>query len=562
MRTPGTAVLTVALLAASCCGSAAAQEAHVVLRVNCGSGQDYVDTDGNAWLADRLLFDGAPWGATGGGRALREGLTIEGTPAPGVYLTERFGLHAYTFHVPDGSYALRLHFAETYDGAAQPGARVFSVSVNDVPALTSFDPFVAAGGFATPVVRCVDGVTVAGGTLQVRFAAEVQNPELNGVEVIALGLADADTAALAGTLRARLVGAGDPEAPPTILGDLRAVPRWVGQMGAVEGCLKFLGAKVSPAWLYGGTGVAFARTAPRGWLPDDLTPLSRNVGYVQQTVTAMLGRDLAESRDQAWQMVRKAIDEGAPCYAYDVEPGEHCVVHGYDGTGYYYRVTGSNEQRGPVHYRALGLTGGTGAVRAAAVRLTEPADDAKTVADALRFALAEQQGAQPEPAPAAGTPGPGLYDRWVDYLQKGEADVGAILSGTQCLGECRRMAADFLEEADARLARPDLTPLFDRAAGHYRQVAQDLAEVAHVLPAAAGAEAMPPSADVPDFIREFLEAAGVDPDAPGARPGAGAAGAGTVRAAVAAIKRARAAEEAGLKALARLLEALEEPPQE
>ncbi len=82
------------------CGLAAGQESHVVLRVNCGATEQYVDEAGRTWLADRPFVQGARWGAVGGSTVFREGLQVEGTDAPGVYLYERFGMDGYEFGVP------------------------------------------------------------------------------------------------------------------------------------------------------------------------------------------------------------------------------------------------------------------------------------------------------------------------------------------------------------------------------------------------------------------------------------------------------------------------------
>jgi len=161
-----------------------AGEPEVLWRVNCGAQEGYVDDEGNTWLADQQLREGADWGADGGMTVERWGITITGTPAPEVYLFERYNMAAYEFSVPNGTYTVRLHFAETWDGIAFEGERVFSVLVNGEKVLTDFDPFKEAGGLAKPIVKEVPNIKVTDGELVIEFEPNVQNPEINGIEVL------------------------------------------------------------------------------------------------------------------------------------------------------------------------------------------------------------------------------------------------------------------------------------------------------------------------------------------------------------------------------------------
>lgn len=129
-----------------------------VLRVNCGSGEDLACPDGVRWTADREWAEGSSWGAEGGGAAVREKtLPILETACPGIYRTERHGLSAYRFAVSQGTYTLRLHFAETFGCNYTEGRRSFSVHVGEGEICSEFDPYREAGGFARPVVLEVAG---------------------------------------------------------------------------------------------------------------------------------------------------------------------------------------------------------------------------------------------------------------------------------------------------------------------------------------------------------------------------------------------------------------------
>lgn len=157
-----------------------------VVRLNAGAEKEYVDQAGATWQPDQVFADGATHGAVGGKTVRRTEIkAIPGTKAPEVYLTERYGMAAYRFAVANGTYTVRLHFAETYSGITKAGERVFSVSVNGEPALKDLDVFKAAGGFAKPLIREIRGVKVTDGTLAIGFAEQTQSPEINGIEILA-----------------------------------------------------------------------------------------------------------------------------------------------------------------------------------------------------------------------------------------------------------------------------------------------------------------------------------------------------------------------------------------
>ena len=155
-----------------------------VLRVNAGAEKEYVDPSGTAWLPDQAWKEGATYGAVVGDTVVRQNIKILDTKAPAVYLTERYGMTAYRFVVPNGTYTVRLHFAETFADIDTEGPRVFSVSIQGKPALTDFDVKKTAGGSLKPVVKEFKGVAATDGKLLIEFAAKSQKPEINGIEIL------------------------------------------------------------------------------------------------------------------------------------------------------------------------------------------------------------------------------------------------------------------------------------------------------------------------------------------------------------------------------------------
>jgi len=158
--------------------------AKLTLRINCGAAEPYTDKAGNTWLADQGAEPGGKWGAVDGLTVDRGDLGITGTDAPKIYETERYSMEGYKFTVPNGKYTVRLHFAETYDGITAEGERIFSVTINEKAVLKDFDPFKEAGGYQKPAVKNIEDVTVTNGQLAIGFTLNIQNPEINGIEIL------------------------------------------------------------------------------------------------------------------------------------------------------------------------------------------------------------------------------------------------------------------------------------------------------------------------------------------------------------------------------------------
>ncbi len=155
-----------------------------VLRVNCAATESYTDKAGNIWLVDQVMGEGKTWGFVDGMTVDRGDLGITGTDAPKIYETERYSMSAYKFKVPNGKYTVRLHFAETYDGITGDGQRIFSITINEKTVLEDFDPYKEAGGFQKPVVKTIKSLTITNGEIVIGFTSNIQNPEINGIEII------------------------------------------------------------------------------------------------------------------------------------------------------------------------------------------------------------------------------------------------------------------------------------------------------------------------------------------------------------------------------------------
>jgi hypothetical protein len=170
--------------AAAAVEEAPAESGKFVLRVDCGSYSEYTDDAGNVWQADQEKTDDNAWGAVYGSVVGRSGLGIENSDCPIIYENERYSMDAYEFQVPKGKYTVTLHFAETYEGIYGEGERVFNVSINDKEVLKDFDPYKEAGEFNTPAVKEFKGVGPVDGKIVIGFTYGVENPQINGIEIV------------------------------------------------------------------------------------------------------------------------------------------------------------------------------------------------------------------------------------------------------------------------------------------------------------------------------------------------------------------------------------------
>ncbi len=160
------------------------QAAKFVLRVNCGAYEPYTDTVGNVWLPDQYLEEGVEWGFGDGLSIDRGALNITGTDSPKIYEAERYSMSAYKFTLPNGKYTVRLYFAETFEGITGEGQRVFSVSINDKTVLEDLDLYKETGTWEKPIVKEFKKVAVSNNKLIIGFTSNIENPEINGIEII------------------------------------------------------------------------------------------------------------------------------------------------------------------------------------------------------------------------------------------------------------------------------------------------------------------------------------------------------------------------------------------
>jgi chitodextrinase len=152
-----------------------------VIRVNAG-GPQYTDSAQQVWAAD-FGFNG--------GSTVNVSNAIAGTSDPALYRTERWDPPtapelAYAFTVPNGTYTVKLHFAETWSAGQGVGKRVFNVALEGAQVLTNFDIFAQAGGY-TALIKTFQ-TTVSDGQLNINFThGSADDPQIGAIEILSTG---------------------------------------------------------------------------------------------------------------------------------------------------------------------------------------------------------------------------------------------------------------------------------------------------------------------------------------------------------------------------------------
>ncbi len=156
---------------------------NVLYRVNAGgsavqssdSGPDWTDGSGNVAGGNNAGWSPVP--------TVRP--EVPSTTPSVIFDSERWAAQQWTFALPAGAQVqVRLYFANRYGGTAQVGQRVFNVDINGTRVLSNYD-IVADVGHDTGTMKAFSGITAGGdGNLHVDFGSVVENPLINGIEIV------------------------------------------------------------------------------------------------------------------------------------------------------------------------------------------------------------------------------------------------------------------------------------------------------------------------------------------------------------------------------------------
>jgi large repetitive protein len=169
------------------------EAATVLFRVNAGGPAiTALDAGKPNWSSDTNTSP-SPYRNTGSA-ATFEGVTLHQSVDPAIvptsmFITERWdGATApemlWTFPVEQpGTYEVRLYFRNGYSGTTAPGSRVFSILIEGQPisALTNID---LSGTYGHQVGVMLKAQVQSDANLQIEFIHGVENPLVNGIEVL------------------------------------------------------------------------------------------------------------------------------------------------------------------------------------------------------------------------------------------------------------------------------------------------------------------------------------------------------------------------------------------
>ena len=168
-------VIPAVVLMAMGCKTTANKSSLPTVRINAGATAAYTNAAGDVWLPDQ--------GFTGGQRIARySGMEIANTSDPDIYRVEHYSMASFAQPLPNGAYEVRLHFAETFEEIWEEGQRVFSFNVEGTE-VEDFDIFARAGATQKAYVESFP-VDIADGQLDITFTHDIQNPAINGIEIL------------------------------------------------------------------------------------------------------------------------------------------------------------------------------------------------------------------------------------------------------------------------------------------------------------------------------------------------------------------------------------------
>lgn len=88
----------------------------------------------------------------------------------------------WQFPIGNGDYEIRLFIASNHDNVSAVGSRVFDILINGVMAFDNFDPVEAFGHDVAGMISTT--VTVTTGYINIEFIHVVENPLVNGIEIL------------------------------------------------------------------------------------------------------------------------------------------------------------------------------------------------------------------------------------------------------------------------------------------------------------------------------------------------------------------------------------------
>ncbi len=145
----------------------------VPFRLNSGATSTYTDPAGLKWGVDQY------YAASGSNGTNSTTNSIAGTDKDTMYKSERWGVSSYNIPLAEGTYTLKLHFAEINPAS---GTRIFDVSAEGKALLSNYNISAEAGDFTAAVKEYT--VTINDGVLNISFTKTSNATKLSGLEIV------------------------------------------------------------------------------------------------------------------------------------------------------------------------------------------------------------------------------------------------------------------------------------------------------------------------------------------------------------------------------------------
>ncbi len=155
----------------------------VFARINAGGPQLPAVDGGPVWEADAFLTDPGSNG-TASFPAVEPGPTVPSTVPGEIFDTERWSDSGFSYGVPvpaGTQVFVRLFLGNGYPQTNQPGQRVFDISIDGAIVADDFDIIPAFGDLTGGMLEYL---ITSDGTVDIGFANVIQNPLVNGIEVV------------------------------------------------------------------------------------------------------------------------------------------------------------------------------------------------------------------------------------------------------------------------------------------------------------------------------------------------------------------------------------------
>ncbi len=155
-----------------------------VKRINCGTTSPdslFVDSRGYTFIPDEAYTAQNEAGYVGGFPQGPPAIwkPVGGTPDPGLYLSTRANWSEYRFDVPNGTYIVRLRFADLFSHG--PNQRILALSIEGQSVLPSLDIYAKVRDYYA--IDYTFPVTVSDGQLNVTASIVLRLTQLNAIEV-------------------------------------------------------------------------------------------------------------------------------------------------------------------------------------------------------------------------------------------------------------------------------------------------------------------------------------------------------------------------------------------